>query len=119
MLTGVAMSFSAIENIDAATALFEEALPQFQKLAGDQPGNTEVQADLVDACALIAAAYSNARLEGRITTIYEQVRNIAKRLVREHPDIPIFAENNALIEALHSMRIATTGQPPACRRAAE
>ncbi len=109
VLTGVAMSSDEIKEIDRATALFEEALPQFEKLAGDQPGNTEVQADLVDACALIAAAYSNARLEGRITTIYEQVRNIAQRLVREHPDVPSFAENNALIEAMHSIKIALRG----------
>jgi len=107
VLSGVAMSFSSPDNIQQANALFEEALPQFEKLAGASPRNTEVQADLVDACALIAASYSNARLEGRIKTTSEQVRNIAKRLVGEHPDVPIFAENHALIEALHAMRIIT------------
>ncbi len=109
VLTGVAMSYAANKNVNDATILFEEALPVLEKLAADQPGNTEVQADLVDACAMIAAAYSNARLVGRITTIYEQVRNNAKRLVKEHPDVPSFAENNALIETLHSMRIALSG----------
>ena len=41
--------------------------------------------------------------------ILDRVRSNAVRLVREHPDVPVFAENHSLIEAMHAMRIAPAG----------
>ncbi len=64
MLVGVAICFGDIEEIDGAITLFEKAIMHFEKQAEGQPGNTEVQADLVDACAVIASSYFNARLKG-------------------------------------------------------
>ena len=117
VLAGVALSFSAPGNAEQATLLFDEALVQLEKIAADQPASTEALADLVDACALIASSYSNAGLEGRAKTTSDHVRSVARRLVREHPDVPVFAENYALIESLFAMRIRgveTTFTPLSC-----
>jgi len=102
-----------------AEELFAEALRLRESLAAANPGALEYQSNLVETCVLIATAYSNARVPGRVSLLHQKVRSIGERLAREHPDLPLFAQNHSLIETLHSMSVAQSGEHARATAAAE
>ena len=106
-------------DLAQAEPLFAEALRLRESLVVAHPAEIEYQSNLVEACVLIATSYSNARALGRVPALYEKVRSIGERLAREHPDLPLFAQRHALIETLHSISIAQSGDHGRATAAAE
>jgi tetratricopeptide (TPR) repeat protein len=92
-------------EFDRVKGLLDQALEIREKLVVDHPDVSEYQADLVEACVLIATSYSNARIPGRVQTIYQRIRQISDDLARQHPDVPVFVENRHLIEMLSSVPV--------------
>jgi serine/threonine protein kinase len=106
LLTGKVRSSA---NLSEAERLFEQALSIREQLAAAEPDNLEYQSNLVDTCVLIAADYSNARKPDQVKALYAKVREISRRMAREHPDVARFAENHSLIEIPYWIMVAQSG----------
>jgi serine/threonine protein kinase len=109
----------ALTDFHTARPFLDRTLTLRERLAAENPDRFELRSSLLDACVLIATAYSNARISGPIPKLYENVRRIGERLADEHPDVPQFAENYCLIEAQYSIHMAWTGDPTGATVAVE
>ncbi|WP_165226682.1 serine/threonine-protein kinase [Aquisphaera insulae] len=110
----------AATDLARAEPYFAATLAIREKLAAERTDRPEVLSSLVDSCVLIATTYSNARAPGLVVPdLYRQVREIGMRLVSDHPDVPLLAENLCLIEIIDSHRLARAGEPQAAVEATE
>ena len=114
------LGFSRVRtSFDQAKIMLESALKIREKLVEEHPSEPEYQSNLVDTCVFIAASYSNARVPERLDEIFNLVRPVSQRLSREHPDVAVFVENDALITTIFATARAIRGDYQAAKALAE
>ncbi len=109
----------ASRDFDSARIKLDRALELQEDLAARHPESLEQQAKLVNTCLFVATAYCNARKPERVREVNRNVQRISERLAREHPDVPIFVEKQALIEELSAINTAVCGDHVAAIAAVE
>jgi len=116
MYLGFSLSF---RDFDKASGPLDRALEIQTDLAARHPDSLEQQSQLVETCLFVASAYSNARKLDRARKVNQNILRISERLAHEHPDVPLFAENFAMIQGLCAIDAAVSGDHVAAARAAE
>ncbi len=114
------LGFSRVKtDFDQARIMLESALKIREKLAEEHPSEPQYQSTLVDTCVFIVVSYSNARVPDRVDEIFNLVRPVSQRLAREHPDVAVFVENDALITTVFATSRAIRGDHEAAKVLAE
>ena len=103
--------FSRVQtNFDQAQLMLQSALEIREKLADEHKSEPQYQSNLVDTCVFIAVTYSNARVLDRVDEVFNLIRPVSQRLAREHPDVAVFVENDALITTVFATSRAIRGE---------
>ncbi len=114
------LGFSRVKtNFDEARTMLESALKIREKLADEHPDEPQYQSNLVDTCVFIAVSYSNARVSERVDEVFNLVRPVSQKLAREHPDVAVFLENDALITTVYATSRAIRGDHEGAKALAE
>ncbi len=97
------------DELQQARETLEQSISIREEVAARFPQSLEYQYNLVESCVMVAGVYSNVREPEKVAAIYQKVRGISERLAREHPDVAQFSERRRLIEILHLISVARSG----------